>query len=232
MSACKKIHYMLLVVLLIIVILGFLDPAYASATLLHDEPPGTVITFSGYQWIILEQMPNGETYVLLNDVLCTRAFDPDNTNLFDPNDSNNIAYYLNNDFYNSLSQKELIADHTWDRISVDGNRNDSTDYRSVTCKIGLLSSREYERYSRYYNGDILPSSYSYWWWTRTPRAEYSFYVWSVSTNGNLNVNNACNAGGSVRPALYLADFGRTRLAGQHRRRPSRLHHLPGRCRNC
>jgi len=186
-----------------VMLLGFTQLGRAEPTLLHDEPPGTVITFSGYQWIILEQMPNGETYVLLNNELCTRAFDPDNTNLFDPNDSNNIAYYLNNDFYNSLSQKDLIADHTWDRISVDANRNNSTDYGSVTCKIGLLSYREYERYSSYYYGDILPSNYSNWWWTRTPRAGYSNYVWFVRPSGNLDYNLAYNAGGSVRPALYL-----------------------------
>lgn len=199
----SKVKYLLVILLVVALVLGSLALANAE-TLLHDEPRGTIITFSGKQWIILEQMPNGETYILLNDQIGTRAFDPDNTNLFNPSDTNNIAYYLNNNFYNSLSQKELIADHSWDRISVNGSRLDSTDYGNVTCKIGLLSYREYERYSKYYNSNgILPSSYSYWWWTRTPRTEYSSNVWYVRANGGLDGSNAYNTSGSVRPALYL-----------------------------
>lgn len=200
----SKVKYLLVILLVVALVMGSLAIVHATETPLHDETPGTIITFSGRQWIILEQMPNGETYILLNDQIGTRAFDPDNTNLFNPSDTNNIAYYLNNDFYNSLSQKELIADHSWDRISVDGSRVDSTDFGNVTCKIGLLSYREYERYSKYYNSNgILPGSYSYWWWTRTPRTGSSRNVWVVDTSGGLYTDNASNTGGSVRPALYL-----------------------------
>lgn len=199
----NKIKYLSIALLVVAVILGGLAFSSAAETPLHDEAPGTVITFSGKQWIILEQMPNGETYVLLNDSDCQRAFDPDNTNLFNPSDSNNVGYYLNNNFYNSLSQKELISEHNWDRVSVNGSGQDFTDFGSVTCKVGLISYREYKKYSSYYNGNILPSSYSYYWWTRTPCTEYSSYVWNVYTNGNLNNYFANLTSRSVRPALYL-----------------------------
>lgn len=199
----SKAKYVLVFVLVVALVLGSLAVAYAAETPLSDEAPGTVITFSGKEWVVLEQMDNGETYILLNDRDCQRAFDPDNTQLFNPNDSNNIAYYLNNSFYNSLSQKELIAEHTWDRVSVNLSGLDSTDKGDVTCKVGLLSYREYERYSKYYNGDILPSSYDYWWWTRTPRTESSLLVWLVTASGDLNNNLVSYSSGSVRPALYL-----------------------------
>ncbi len=198
-------QHSLVVLLVAALVLGSLALANAE-TLLHDEPPGTIITFSGMQWVILEQMPNGETYILLKDPIGERAFDLNDTNnLYNPSDTNNIAYYLNNDFYNSLSQKELVADHSWDRISVDRRRVDSTDYGNVTCKIGLLSYREYERYSKYYNSNgILPRSYSYWWWTRTPYTESPYFVWYVGTDGYLDrVIPLDHSGGSVRPALYL-----------------------------
>ncbi len=199
----RKKH-VLAFVLVVALVLGSLTLAHASETPLYDEAPGTIITFSDKQWIVLEQMPNGETYILLDGRDGQRAFDPDNTQLFNPSDSNNIAYYLNNSFYNGLSQKDLIAEHTWDRVSVNSSdRKDGPDMGDVTCKVGLLSYREYEKYSTYYNGTILPSSYDYWWWTRTPRSEYSNYVWYVYSGGYLNSRTASGSVGSVRPALYL-----------------------------
>ena len=194
----SKIRYLLVGVLVVGLVFGVLSLTYAAETPLHDEAPGTVITFSGKECIILEQMPNGETYILLKDKDSNRPFDRDNTNLFNPSDSNNVAYYLNNAFYNSLSQKDLISDHTWDRVSVNTDRQNATDFGNITCTVGLLSYREYEKYN-----NILPSNYSYLWWTRTPRAEYSNYVWYVSVNGSQTSHNADNTSMYVHPALYL-----------------------------
>jgi hypothetical protein len=172
-------------------------------SMLHDKAPGTIIRFSGQEWIILEQMENGETYLILKEPDCQRAFDPDQIGLFAPNDSNNIAYYLNNTFHNSLSQKEFISEHSWDRVSYDLYGNVGTDHGSVNCKVGLISYTEYKEYSTYYDGNVLPSSYSYWWWTRSPRTEYSYTAWEVDATGNLGDTNTANASGSVRPTIYL-----------------------------
>jgi hypothetical protein len=172
----SRIRYLLVGVLVVGLVFGVLSLTYAAETALHDEAPGTIITFSGKQWIILEQMPNGETYILLYDKGSGMAFDPDKTQLFDPSDPNNIAYYLNNDFLNSLSQRHLISEHSWDRVSVNFSDSlDGTDYGNVTCSIGLISYREAEKYSTYY-----PINYWGWWWTRTPRTESSVTVWCVN----------------------------------------------------
>lgn len=199
----SKTQFLLVGVLAVGLIFGVLSLTYAAETPLHDEAPGTVITFSGKEWIILEQMPNGETYILLKDPDYRRAFDPDDTNLFNPSDQNNIAYYLNTTFYQSLSQKALISDHSWDRVSVNNSMNDSTDYGNVTCKIGLISFREYQKYSSYYNGDMLLHSDSYPWWTRTPLTEYSWGVYFVTPKGFLSQYSANQSNVAVRPALYL-----------------------------
>ncbi len=182
----------------IFVMLGFLlsFPALSfAATPLHDKPPGTIITFSGKQWMILDQMPDGTTYIILNSNDGNRAFDPDNTQLFNPSDSNNIGYYLNNTFYNSLSQKDLIVDHSWDIKFENGTGTQP----NVTCKIALISYAEYKTYRSLFP----PSGTGYWWWTRTPYSANSHIVWDVNSDGNLYHYYAYNTGGGVRPALYL-----------------------------
>ncbi|HBX23977.1 MAG TPA: fibronectin type III domain-containing protein [Desulfotomaculum sp.] len=185
--------------LLIILIITLLFPAYAFAgTLLHDEPPGTIITFSDKEWVILEQMPDGTTYILLNSNDGNRAFDPDNTQFFNPSDSNNIGYYLNNEFYNSLSQKDLIETHSWDIKFPNGLGSQD----NVTAKIALISFNEYRSYSSYYFGNILPDRYTYSWWSRSPFSAYPNDIHRVLTNGGIGYAPSQNING-VRPALYL-----------------------------
>lgn len=185
----SKIRYLVVGVLVIGLVFGVLSLTYASETLLHDEAPGTAITFSGKQWVILEQMPNGETYLFLRISDGNRAFDPDNTILYDPTDTNNIAYYLNNDFYNSLSQNELIKEHSWNR----------TTYGDVTCKIGLISETEYRTYFQKYNGNV-PSPGYYLWWTRDPTGTR---VSVVHAEGHIYHQSPKNANVGVHPTLYL-----------------------------
>ena len=41
-------------------------------------------------------------------------------------------------------------------------------------------------------------------WTITPRSSYSYYVFNLNNNGNLNNNNFADVGNSIRPVLYLS----------------------------
>ncbi|NLV16049.1 MAG: hypothetical protein GXY50_02395 [Syntrophomonadaceae bacterium] len=184
----SKIQYILLVALVIGLVFGVLSLTYASETLLHDEAPGTIITFSGKQWTILDQMPNGETYLFLRLKDGDRVFDPDRTNMYDPTDTNNIAYYLNNDFYNSLSQNELINEHSWDR----------SEYGDIICKIGLISEAEYRKYFQYYDGNILRPGYYMWWTRETDNTN----VRTIHQEGNM-YRLAANGSAGVHPTLYL-----------------------------
>lgn len=144
--------------------------------------------------MILDQMPDGTTYIILNSNDGNRAFDPDNTQLFNPLDSNNIGYYLNNTFYNSLSQKDLIVDRSWDRLFPDGSGTQA----NVTARIALISYAEYQTYR-----SLFPANGAYSWWTRTPSGGSSLFVWDVGVNGNLAYTYASYTGCGVRPALYL-----------------------------
>ncbi|TEB15168.1 hypothetical protein Psfp_02344 [Pelotomaculum sp. FP] len=184
-----------------LILLGFLfafpDASLAvSVSPLHDKPPGTIITFSGNQWMILDQKDDGTTYIILSSNDGDKAFDADNTQLFNPSDSNNIGYYLNNIFYNSLSQRDLIENHSWE-IKYENGSGSQAD---VTCKISLISYAEYNAYRL-----LFPSDGSgYIWWTRTPRLGSPSRVWLVNASGGMGIDNAyIYKSRGVRPTLYL-----------------------------
>lgn len=178
---------------LICFVIAFFYPVVSyAATKLHNLPPGTTITFSGRQWIVLDQKSDGTTYIILSANDGNRAFDPDNTHFFNPNDTNNIAYYLNNTFYNSLSQRHLIESHLWDIKYPNGTGTQS----DVLAKIGLISYMEYNTYR-----SLLPPT-GYNWWTRTPSSGYPQDVYFVKSDGTLVPGGAAGVIG-VRPTLYL-----------------------------
>ncbi|MGB9662975.1 MAG: fibronectin type III domain-containing protein [Moorellaceae bacterium] len=191
---CKQMVRLIKSIFIMLGILLSFPTLSFAATPLHDKPPGTIITFSDKQWMILDQKPDGTTYIILNSNNGDRAFDPDNTQLFNPTDSNNIGYYLNNTFYNSLSQKDLIVTHSWDIKFEDG----SGSQENVTCKIALISYAEYQTYR-----SLFPANgTTYLWWTRTPERVFSNRVYYIDAQGKLTSYYA-NYSRGVRPTLYL-----------------------------
>jgi|GEM_PF-1787647 len=190
-KSCISMRRIFKVMLLMLAIIMFFPTkVFAATSSLHDLSLGSVITFSGKQWVILDQKPDGTTYVILNSNDGNRAFNISNNNIFDLANSYNIGYYLNNTFYNSLSQKDLIASHSWD-INSQSN---------VTANIGLLS---YTEYSTTYRSLFPTSGTGYGWWLRTPVSGTFTSVWIVDTSGNLTYVLNANSVGGVRPALYL-----------------------------
>lgn len=178
-----------------------LNQTQASVSFLHDLEPGTTIKFSGSNWKVLEQMPNGETYIMSPTYYPTNGwikFDKDNSNLFDPSKSNTFAARLNGTYYNSMSQKEFVADHSWDRVSY-SNGNDGSDYGNVTCKIGLLSAREFLKYK---SQNVLPTISSSKYWTRTPDALTGYRV-IIHTSNGLNMGMANQENIPAYPTCYL-----------------------------
>jgi len=116
MVVIAKYKKIVSVVIALLLIVGFMLPGSVEASLLHNKEPGTIITFSGKEWMIIDQLPDGRTYVILKDSDGKRKFDTDISNpyndtpsVFNNLRSKNIGYYLNNTFYNGLSQKELIG---------------------------------------------------------------------------------------------------------------------------
>lgn len=80
---------------------------------------------------------NKELGLSLNNPLSSIRSFGQNTK-YDLNDKNNIAYYLNNIYLNSLTYKDKINNHKWLAGSYETNYKDISSY-TVKTKIGMLS---------------------------------------------------------------------------------------------
>ena len=74
---------------------------------------GEYLEYNNNLWRIISKQDKSvkaimEGYIKENDIEIEKIFSIKN-NTFDINDKNNIAYYLNNDYYNSLKNKEYLV---------------------------------------------------------------------------------------------------------------------------
>ncbi len=197
-----------LAICLMLVVSGILSvprPASASTTPvpLSSLSAGDTVQFDGRTWIVLDPSTG---YLLMQDSYVTREFDSDmmglifdplgeNIPYFDPNDTTNIAYYLNNDFYNSFNSgaRTLIQSHLWN-VGISWSESGVT----VDCNIGLISANEWNNYKSILGN---PSST---FWTLTPEGgPGSGMIDFVDTNGDLRFGDYSNTMKGIRPALYL-----------------------------
>lgn len=158
---------------------------------------GSTVSFGGQTWIVLDP---GAGYLLMQGFCgSSQQFDLADDDTFDPGNPNNIAYYLNSTFYNSLDAGDLplIQSHSWttgDEIS------DMSTTPAATCNIGLISISEFKTYQSYI------STLSVCWWTRTPVHSFSGNNWGVTSSSYTDRPYGyarSNAFIFVRPALYL-----------------------------
>ena len=217
----KSGNKLLSLLLALTLVLGMLPMTVQAATgtapvRLDSLTPGDTVSFGGVTWIVVEP---GNGLLLMKDYYSTYlgsieissfAFDSSGSTSYDPSSTTNIAYRLNNEFYNSLgSDSALIASTNW-HIGPLGHESTPT----VNCKIGMLSM---SLANIYYTGYKNLGSISNDWWTLTPM-----------DGGGVNLRTGNGAiGGSVdptysamvRPALYLPPStlvsGGTVLGGSH-----------------
>lgn len=103
---------------------------------------GSYIEFSNYLWKIIGINDFSYKLILESDYKPYFNKFSDESNIYDIEDSNSLAYYLNTSFYNSLKNKDEILEGTW----YVGSYNESTKYdyrkifeKKVKAKIGLAS---------------------------------------------------------------------------------------------
>ncbi len=179
--------------------LGTADKPYVIEKLepktLSAANPGDYILFSDSLWRIVEINATG-VKVVTDGYMDTKTYSyATKESGFNPSDKQSLAYYLNTEFYKSLSAKDLVVEGLWYFGSY--NTDTAYDYRkikenSVKAKVGLLNI-----------GDLYildwPSAY-----TMTP--EFSLIklhtIYTISDKYGFFADIPSNQH-KVRPALYL-----------------------------
>lgn len=135
--------------------------------------------------------------------------------------------YLNGEYLDSITvNKDKIVNHDYNIGAVVYNNNDlaaqieGEKAYKWNGKVGLISHSDYINansnqelcgtdkinYEICRNNDWMYISGSYWW-TLSPRADYSYIVWNVNYGGTLHdgnlTDNYANFSNGVRPAVYL-----------------------------
>jgi len=146
---------------------------------LSELEEGDQFIFSGRVWILLEEVTTYDR-VILKTPLAPMAFDNDvNDKYYNPDDSDNIAYYLNHTFYNTFTveEKGLLINPTF------------------CSKVELPSAASYkELFDNVYKN--IPSL---WSWSYGIGGRYAYYPGSPGENIYTNVTSPCH----VVPQIYL-----------------------------
>ncbi|HAN09557.1 MAG TPA: hypothetical protein DCP90_02975 [Clostridiales bacterium] len=193
-DARKYIAYALVLTILFTLLIPI--PTTHAATPLSSLPIGTKIMFGGRQFAVVN--PSDGTVVSLKNII-NRVFDYDNTQVYNPSDSNNLGYYLNNTYYNTFTaeEKALIKSGTW-YTGIETNETAT----SVTTRIGLLRESEFNAAKA---AGIFSNTREYsYWWLITPYSANSSAVRYVDDTANMSINGASNSLG-VRPAFRILE---------------------------
>lgn len=184
-----------LIALFIVVAAMFVLPMAASASS-YGFKQGDYVELNGYRFIVLDPETD---YLFADFYLENRAFNQFTRGYYDPKNSYNVAYYLNNVFLNNLDDiAQFIKFESW----TVGDEKKETN-RTVYTRIGMVSYSEWENYAKYYVGvEGILDNPSSWFWTRTIFSGDSNSVWAVGTNGRLSTSSFTFST-SVRPSMYL-----------------------------
>ncbi len=111
------------------------DPYIIEQNEENKDYSGNYVKLGDDLWNIID-IKDDKVKLVLNDVLDkSHVFSKDSL-IFNPTEINSLANYLNNEYYNSLTYKDLIIDNVWYTGSYVGNYKTVME-TSVTCKVGL-----------------------------------------------------------------------------------------------
>lgn len=157
---------------------------------------GDVITWKGYDWVVLDTECNGGVLLLMNKFWDELPFDENNSAKWS---TSTLRSTLIEKLLPELGEENLI-DHETDMCSDDGD----DQYGTVTDKVFILSADEYRKYRRC---KVMPL-YDDWWWLCTPWYinPHTGRAWNprlVGYGGCVGYGGyAYNAGGAV-PACIV-----------------------------
>lgn len=172
--------------------------AEIRVTTLKALGAGSIFTYGGIRWIVLEQIGGAALSLAVDLLPDTMPFDKENRNDWAVS---TLREYLNGEFLKQLVEAGADADAFREMI-VDLTSDDGLDdYGTDRCKIALISDAQYRRFRC-----IIPNVDN-WWWTITPfsteKNGYSRDARRVYSSGALNSNYAWNGDYGVRPLCNL-----------------------------
>ena len=209
---------------------GLYEDSYESGRYVYKGTnPNNYLEFdNGEIWRIIAKESDGTYKILKNDLLPGQAWDTSNSNNWARPATLNT--YLNGEYLSSLdsSIKDNIVSHTWGIGAFAGDSNSNgevalgiSEEKSETWNgnVGLIAPTDYLRANsndlQCNSGMLLSTNFETcnttnwmyisrsWWWTISPDAGYSDYVWGVNAVGGLYNNGASNSDNAPRPAVYL-----------------------------
>ncbi|MCL1988204.1 MAG: protein phosphatase 2C domain-containing protein [Firmicutes bacterium] len=185
---------------------------------LESAKIGEIVSFSGYNWQVLDIQDN-QILLLSQFILEKRAYHDAKTSITWENCT--LRHYLNNDFYNSLIDKDKIItknlfnyDNQWSKISGGDKTTDNIFLLSLEEVVqyfgdsGKLKNRSFllSKINDEFNEKRISktaSGVAESWWLRSPGFEKRTAV-SIMPNGKINVYGYyVSSNNGVRPALWL-----------------------------
>lgn len=140
-------------------------PRYPNLSIKANESSNTknVFEIGGRRFVLLDKDSDGNYFVAADEAYCRRAFNTTSTDLtaddnwkYDPTNSTNIAYWLNNDFLSNgttlgnvemslpTAVKDSLKESTW---TVEGCEKAKVDEYKVSAKVSLMSATEWFKYA-------------------------------------------------------------------------------------
>lgn len=158
---------------------------------------GEYLEYSGYNWRIINKTEDAvkvimDGYIKEDNIEIEKTFSTKN-NTFTPSDKNNIGYYLNNDFYKTLDNKEYLVKGPF---YTGKYSTDSYDYRLIyktntNAYIGLPQI-----------GDLYINSFNNTL-TMLGITDHMNNILYVIDENNSLYTSKINTQEKIRPVLYL-----------------------------
>lgn len=159
---------------------------------------GTIFTYAGEKWVVLEHEAGGRTLCLRLDLIPDKPFDENNRNNFAISSSKE---WMNGPYLDNLIDA-VKGPHAFLTTELDLTADDGLkDYGTCTVTIFSLTVDQYRR-----NRDVIPNADD-WWWLSTAYSTasngYEHSARRVGVDGALGRNYACLGSYGLRPACYL-----------------------------
>ncbi|MBQ3426645.1 MAG: hypothetical protein IJH37_05800 [Clostridia bacterium] len=180
------------------------DSTIENSYQVESTPAENIFVVNGKKYILLDTTDDksSQFFVMEENVTKSDYYDGDTYDIkFDTEDSNNIAYYLNNRYTVDPDIRRYIdTEHEWLTEAGSADSKCPTDY-IVKCGLSLLSVQEWNDYAGKFG--YKPQNQGITWWMRTPGANINTVRYVSHTSGKSIHAIPSKDKRGIRPVYYL-----------------------------